>query len=163
MPMVILQFQFTNTTDEEQDLVPKFCNWLSQVIYSNIDTKINRKKISLRLNYILDKAQWVNWEKDKYNLSVSDIMQKINTSIYCEQYRKNIWKIRINPNINIPHSTTSIDRLIRFINYGDNYMRGTGMFSNLEHKYNHTELMSMWQMFCMKNLGIMSYAKIITR
>lgn len=163
MPMMILQFQILNTTDEEQDQVKEFCYWLCSVLYSKIDTKINRRKISLRINYILEQVTWVKWNSDKYNLSVSAIMRAIRDSIDIEQQRDNMWKIQINPNILIPYSNTSIDRLIRFINYGDNKQRATGMFTNLEREFNHKELNSMWQLFILRNLGSMSQAKIISR
>jgi hypothetical protein len=161
--MMILQFQLTNTTDNEQDLIPSFCNFICDYIYAHIDTKINRRKIGLRLNYILDEATWVNWNKDKYDITVSEIMEAIHYAICYEQYRNNIWRIQIDASIPIPYSSTSIDRLVRFLNYGDNYERATGMFTNLEHKINHTELNRLWLLFIMKNLGYMSQAKIITR
>ena len=161
--MMIIQFQFTNTTDDEQELIPYFCDWLCSILYSNIDTKINRRKIDLRLDYIIEKAQWVNWGADKYNLTVSEIMYAIHNSITYKQYRNNNWKIIINPNILIPHSTTSIDRLVRFLNYGDNFQRATGIFTNLEREYNHNRLNTLWNMFVLKNLGGMSNAKIISR
>ena len=163
MPMMIIQFQLTNTSEEEQQLVPDFCEWLDNIIYSDIDTKINRKKISLRLNYILDKVTWVNWHNDKYNLSTPEIMEAIAMGLSYEQYKDNIWKVQINPNILIPHSDTSIDRLIRFLNYGDAKQRATGIFSNLEREYNHKRLNSLWQMFVVKELGTMTQAKIISR
>ena len=104
MPMMILQFQMLNTTDEEQDLVKDFCYWLCNVVYNKIDTKINRRKISLRINYILEQVTWVKWNSDKYNLSVSAIMRAIRDSIDIEQQRNNMWKIQINPNVLIPYS-----------------------------------------------------------
>ena len=161
--MMILQFQILNTTYEEQDQVKEFCYWLCSVLYSKIDTKINRRKISLRINYILEQVTWVKWNSDKYNLSVSAIMRAIRDSIDIEQQRDNMWKIQINPNVLIPYSNTSIDRLIRFINYGDNKQRATGIFTNLEREFNHKELNSMWQLFILRNLGSMSQAKIISR
>lgn len=163
MLMNIIQFQFTNTTDDEQDLIPSFCDWLGSILYSNIDTKINRRKIDLRLNYIIDEAQWINWTNDKYNLTVSEIMYAIQDSITYKQYKDNIWKIIINPNILIPHSYTSIDRLVRFLNYGDNIQRATGIFTNLEREYNFNKLNTLWNMFILRNLGGMSNTKIITR
>lgn len=163
MLMLILQFQFTNTTDEEQDIIPDFCMWLCAILFSQINTKINRKKIGLRLDYILEKATWVNWNSDKYNLTVSEIMERIYDSLTYEQQRYNKWKIIINQNILIPYSNTSIDRLVRFINYGDNFQRATGMFTNLEKEYNHSKLHTLWNMYVLKELGTTSQAKIITK
>lgn len=161
--MVIIQFQFTNTTDEEQELIPDFCNWLCSILYSKIDTKINRKKIYLRLDYLLNQANWINWGKDKDNITVSEIMTAIYDSMTYQQHRDNNWKICINTNVLIPHSFTSIDRLIRFLNYGDNFQRATGIFTNLEHEYNYNKLNILWNMYTLRQLGGMSNAKIISR
>lgn len=161
--MVIIQFQFTNTTDEEQELIPDFCNWLCSILYSKIDTKINRKKIYLRLDYLLNQANWINWGKDKDNITTSEIMTAIYDSMTYQQHKDNNWKICINTSVLIPHSFTSIDRLIRFINYGDNFQRATGIFTNLEREYNHNKLNTLWNIFTLKQLSGMSNAKIISR
>ena len=41
--MLIRQFQFTNITEEELEIIPDFCEWLCQQMYSYIDNKINRR------------------------------------------------------------------------------------------------------------------------
>ena len=161
--MMLLQFQFTNTTQEEREVIPDFCEWLCDILFSKINTKINRKKISLRLNYILEQVNWINWGKNKYSLSTSDIIDAIYESITYKQYKDNIWKIFIDTNILIPYSYTSIDRLIRFINYGDNKQRGTGIFPGLEQDYNFKQLNGLWEIYCMKNLNSSTDVKIITR
>lgn len=163
MLMLIIQFQFMNTTDEEQELIPNFCNWLCSVLYSKIDTKINRKKIYLRLDYLLNKVDWIVWGKDKDDITVSEIMTAIYESIIYQQHRNNNWTICINTNVLIPHSLTSIDRLIRFLNYGDNIQRATGIFTDLEREYNHNKLNTLWNLYTLKNTGSMSNAKIISR
>lgn len=144
-------------------MIPSFNNWLCDVIFSKLNTKINRKKISLRLNYILDSVDWVTWKKDKYNLTVSEIVNAIYSSLMCEEYKNNLYQLRINTNVLIPHSVTSIDRLIRFINYGDNKQRATGIFSNLEHEFNHKELNNLWQLYLLKSGLGMTDSTIIAR
>ena len=48
--MILFQFQFSQVEDEkEYDLIPDFCKWLCDQIYTRIDTKINRRKIQLRI------------------------------------------------------------------------------------------------------------------
>ena len=79
------------------------------------------------------------------------------------EYKDNLWKIEINSNILIPNSYTSIDRLIRFINYGDNVCAGTGMFTKLEQEYGHHQLNAIWNYFIIKELGHPAQSKIIAR
>ena len=162
MPMMLLQMQFTKIIEQERNFIPDFCNWLGVVIFSEINNKINRKKISLRMKYILEKVNWVNWNSDKYSLTTTDILNAIRNAIDYEEYKNNTWKIIINPNIFIPYSNTSIDRLVRFLNYGDYKQRGTGMF-NLEKQYDHKKLNQLWQLFLTKNLGCMTTSKIISK
>ena len=69
--MVLLQFKFINLTDDEQQLISAFNTWLCDVVFNKIYTKINRKKVSLRLNYILNDVRWIQWQNNKYNIKHS--------------------------------------------------------------------------------------------
>lgn len=161
--MVILQFQFTDLTDNEQEIIPDFCKFLKYLMLAKLNTKINRKKISLRLKYIIEEASWVKWDNNKkYNTDLNDVIDAIMKSIVAVPYKNNIWKIEVNSNILIPNSYTSIDRLIRFLNYGDTKCKATGMFTNLEHEYNYKKLCSIWTFYVMNELGSTTSAKIIT-
>lgn len=162
MPMMLVQMQFVDISETERDLIPHFCEWLCNIIFSNINNKINRKKVSLRLKYILDEVNWIHWNSDKYSLSVAEIFEAIAKSIDFESYQNNTWKIIINPNVLIPYSNTSIERLVRFINFGDMKQRATGMF-NVEHKYNHKELNVLWKIYISRNMGVLTTSKIISR
>ena len=90
-------------------------------------------------------------------------MDTIYKSITYKEYKDNIWKIGIDDSILIPGTVTSISRLVRFINSGDSNMLGTGMFSTIENRYKGPELMSLWKVFILDNLGELSNSKIITR
>lgn len=162
--MIITQFQFTDIEDDEKALIKEFCNQIKSMMVLKLNTKINRKKISLRLNYIEENANWITWNKSKkYNTSVQDILTNIVDAIIPVEYKDNLWKIEINSNILIPNSYTSIDRLIRFINYGDNVCAGTGMFTKLEQEYGHHQLNAIWNYFIIKELGHPAQSKIIAR
>lgn len=161
--MVILQFQFTNITDEEAKLIPEFCNFLKIKIISELNTKVNRKKVQLRLKYIQEKATWISWQKGKkYELSIKDIFDTISQSMIYKAYKNNIYKIEIDSNMLIPYTYTSIDRLVRFLNFGDNECYATGIFTNIEHKYNHNQLYVLWAYYVLSNLHTNTNAKIIT-
>ena len=54
-----------------------------------------------------------------------------------------------------------MDRLIRFINYGDNEIRATGMFTLIQRYYTYNELQNLWQLYCMRELGYMTDTRII--
>jgi len=161
--MMILQFQFTNLEDNEKEIIPDFCEFLKDLMLAKLNTKINRKKISLRLKYIEEEAKWINWDNNKkYNTSVTDIIESISQSIIAVPYKNNLWKIEIDGNVLIPNSFTSIDRLARFLNYGDIKCRATGIFTNLEHEYRHQKLNAIWNYFIVKELGYNPTSNIIT-
>jgi len=160
--MVILQFQFTNLIEEEREIIPDFCEFLKSLMLAKLNTKINRKKISLRLKYMEDEARWINWNNKKYSTSVQDIIDSIILSLVAVPYKNNLWKIEVNTNVLIPNSYTSIDRLIRFLNYGDIKCKATGMFTKLEHEYRHQKLNGIWNYFILKELGYNTTSTIIT-
>lgn len=160
--MMLLQFQFTQFgSEKEYEIIPDFCEWLGNQMFEYINTKINRKKIELRINYLY-KVPWIKWATKSSYIDVEMIMKAIYQSITFEEYRNNLWKINIDENVLIPNTYTSISRLVRFINYGDNKTRATGMFTNLVHKFNHITLNNLWRIYATNRLGYFSQIKIIT-
>lgn len=159
--MLLLQFQFTNITTDELNIIPEFCNWLCDQIYTKINTSINRRKIQLRLKYLYN-CSWIHWSDKKFNTGVLDIMEAIYDSLTYTPYKNNLWKIHTDINIRIPNSYTAVDRLIRFLNYGDTYYKATGIFTKLQKEFNHQKLNSLWKIYVMNRLGIMSSVKIIS-
>lgn len=159
--MMILQYKFNNVlNDNEYDIIPGFGNWICQQICTKINTKLIRRKIQLRINYLYT-VPWIQWTKHKY-LDVDMIMNTIFKAIYVEQYRKNTWRIRINSNINIPNTNTSIDRLVRFLEFGDINHKSINMFNNIKQYYNNNKLDTLYNMYCLNNLGYYTNTYIIT-
>lgn len=160
MPMLIRQFQFTNITAEELEVIPDFCEFLCQQMFERIDTKINRRKIQLRINYLY-KVPWIEWKRNEV-IGVTDIMKGIFDSFSYDEYKNNTWKIFTNSNVCIPNTYTLMDRLIRFLDFGDMKFPATGIFSTLKKHYDAKKLNSIWQIFVTNRLGMMSDVEIIT-
>ena len=162
--MLILQYQFTNIDDSDSSLMEDFGEFVIQRILETINTKINRKKISIRLKYMIEDAKWINWYgSKKYDTTVQDLMQAVADSFKVVPYKYNLWKIEIDPNVLIPNSSTSIDRFIRFLNYGDTKNKATGIFTKLENNFNHNKLKTLWQFYNFSQLGGLSTAEIIAK
>lgn len=160
--MNILQFQILNTTEQEAKLIPSFCNWLCDQMYEYINNKINRRKISLRIP-MLYKANWIQWKNKQSVIGVSDIMEAIHKSFNCESYKQNIWKINTDTSLLIPNTNTFMDRLIRFIEFGDNKTFGTGMFTGLKKYFTSARLNTMWRVYkTLNNLEYESNVQIIS-
>lgn len=160
--MLLLQFQFEDIdTSKEFELMDDFCKWLCDQIYNTINTSINRRKLSLRMNHLYE-ISWINWDKNhKYDTGVSNIMHSIYKSITYTRHKNNLWIISIDANILIPNTYTSIDRLIRFLNYGDNQYKATGIFTKLAQTFNFKKLNGLWRLFVLNRLGYVTSTKIV--
>ncbi len=161
--MNILKFQIVNATEDELDLVPEFIDEIYIKMFKYINNFVSRKKIAIRLNYLLNDVNWIQWTKSKYNTSVEDIINSIWYSLDYNRQRNNTYNLRINPDIKIPNSATSIDKLIRFIEYGDIKYKATGMFNKMIQSVDIIRLNSMWQVFILQHLQIQSKAKLIQK
>ena len=158
--MMLLQFQITNTTLEEKELMFEFGEWLCEQIYTDINTYINRRKIQLKIPYLYQ-VKWIEWNKVKF-LDTESIMEAIYKSLIPKPQRNYVWKIIIDKNVVIPNTYSSIDKLIRFLNFGDNTYKGSGMFTNIIHKYTNIKLNNLWRLFITRKLGFMSQGEIIS-
>lgn len=158
--MMLLQFQLTNTSKEEKEIMLEFGDWLCEQIYSDINTYINRRKIQLKIPYLYQ-VNWISWANSKY-IDTEMIMNSIHTSLIAKPQRNNICKLIIDNNVLIPNTYTSIDKLIRFLNFGDTIYKGSGMFTTIIHKYNNKKLNNLWKIFATRELGIMSRGEIIS-
>ena len=152
--MTILQINFSDVNDAELRSIPDFMQELASVIVTKLNTKINRKKIKLRLNYMLEDAEWVNWLPNlKYNTTIDDIINAIGKSITVREYKNNTWKLEVLEDIKIPNSITPISRFIRFFNYGDNVYHPTGFFTNLSGELRGNKIYSYWNLY-LRTIGI---------
>ena len=157
--MMISQFQFTNISDEEIEIIPEFGDFLIDYIYEKINTKFNRLKINTKIKYLYT-VQWISWKKKEIDIDI--ILEAIYNSIIFREYKDNIWKIEIDSSAKIPNTNTGIDRFIRFLNYGDIYNKGMGLFTNITNSLGFYILNDLWRVFVVRELGMMTQVKIIS-
>lgn len=159
--MLIKQIQFTNCTEEELELIPDFMEWLIDNIYSYMNNKINRRKIQLRLKY-LSTVPWIHWTSENYT-DVQTIMENIYESFTYEEQQYGKWVLTTNSNIVLPHTSTSIDRIIRFLEYGDIKFNATGMFNKIKNEYKFHKVNNLWRMFLLSKYQIgITESKLLT-
>lgn len=159
--MLIKQIQFTNCTEEELELIPDFMEWLIDNIYSYMNNKINRRKIQLRLKY-LSTVPWIHWTGENYT-DVQTIMENIYESFTYEEQQYGKWVLTTNSNIVLPHTSTSIDRIIRFLEYGDIKFNATGMFNKIKNEYKFHKVNNLWRMFLLSKYQIgITESKLLT-
>ena len=150
--MLIKQIRFENLNDDEVNIIPDFLEWLILQIYSNLNNTMNRRKIKTRSQYLL-KVSWINWKSKNKEIDLQDLMQAIFDSFSYEKNRINTWSLKTNNHIMIPNTNTSIDRFIRFIEYGDANLKGLGIFSKLINAYKSNKLNTLWNIFTTDQLG----------
>lgn len=159
--MLIKQIQFTNCTEEELELIPDFMEWLIDNIYSYMNNKINRRKIQLRLKY-LSTVPWIHWTSENYT-DVQTIMENIYESFTYEEQQYGKWVLTTNSNVILPHTSTSIDRIIRFLEYGDIKFNATGMFNKIKNEYKFHKVNNLWKMFLLSKYQIgITESKLLT-
>lgn len=156
--MNIIQYQITHA-GKDIELLDEFNEWLCEQMYMYLNTYINRKKIQLRINYLY-KAKWIKW-RTKY-IDTEMIMQAIRESITYEKYKNNVVRINTDMNVLIPNTNTSIDRLIRFLNFGDEKINATGMVTALTNKFSYKYLNNLWGYFIHTYTGEFSTARLIS-
>lgn len=113
MKLIKYGIEYGNT-EESKELL-NFGYYICDLIYSEINTKLVRKKIQLRIPYLYT-VNWIQWKR-KY-IDVDDIMKTIYESLEVKPERYN-YVIYINEETTIPNSITKADKLIRFLDAGD--------------------------------------------
>ena len=113
MKLIKYGIEYGNT-EESKELL-NFGYYICDLIYSEINTKLIRKKIQLRIPYLYT-VNWIQWKR-KY-IDVEDIMKTIYESLEVKPERYN-YVIYINEETTIPNSITKADKLIRFLDAGD--------------------------------------------
>lgn len=113
MKLIKYGIEYGNTEESKQLI--DFGYYICDLIYSEINTKLIRKKIQLRIPYLYT-VNWIQWKR-KY-IDVDDIMKTIYESLEVKPERYN-YVIYINEETTIPNSITKADKLIRFLDAGD--------------------------------------------
>ena len=162
--MVLIQFQVVNFESEELQQTISFCKWLlDNIILYYIIENSNTDKIKIRINK-LQEVEWIKWKKNKkIKLKYDEIINAITKCIIIKKYRNNVYKIETNENVLIPNTYTSIDRLIRYINSGDNELPATNIFTDIKNKLNYMQLNSYWKFFISNELGYFTDSKLNTQ
>lgn len=113
MKLIKYGIEYGNTEESKQLI--DFGYYICDLIYSEINTKLIRKKIQLRIPYLYT-VNWIQWKR-KY-IDVDDIMKTIYESLEVKPEKYN-YVIYINEETTIPNSVTKADKLIRFLDAGD--------------------------------------------
>ena len=155
--MLLTQFRFENLANEEKELLPEFFKQLKKILMNEITPTV-KLKIAIRVPYLY-KVNWILWKTKK--IEVDDIINAIYKAIKIYSTQDNIYKVVIDENATIPNTYSPLNRLVRFLEYGDINYKGLGLFTRIEHLYNYKKLNGIWRAVVMQEYGDIFSSRII--
>lgn len=156
---MLVRMQFENLTDDERDRIRDFLNWLCEKIFIYMNRDANKRRIDTRLNYI-KRARWIEWISSK-DITTDMIMASIKKCFKIRK-RKETWEIYFDNRVLIPNTRTPITKFLKFIDNGDNIVKGTGMIQFIRRKFNHVQLNKWWKAYIMLKTSSITKGKIIS-
>lgn len=156
---MLVRMRFENLDEPELKYIKGFLNWLCEKIFIYLNREANRKRIEARLEY-MKKVRWINWIGSK-DITVDMLMKSVQQCFKIRK-RKEIWEIYFDDRIMIPNTNTPITKFLRFIDSGDNKVKGTGMIQFIRRRFNHVQLNKWWQTYIFMKTCTLTHGKIIS-
>ena len=156
---MLVRMRFENLTETERSYIRDFLKWLCEKIFIYLDRAANRRKIEARLNYI-KRVRWIDWVGER-DITTDELMQSIQKCFKIRK-RKELWEIYFSDSVLIPNTRTPVTKFLRFIDHGDNIVKGTGMIQFIRRKFTHLQLNKWWQTYIMLKTSAYSGGKIIS-
>lgn len=156
---MLVRMRFENLTDEERNMIRGFLNWLCDKIFIYLNRAANRRRIEPRLEYI-KKVRWIEWTGPK-DITIDMLMEAVRKCFKIRK-RKELWEIYFDNRVMIPNTNTPITKFLRFMDNGDNIVRGTGMIQFIRRRFTHIQLNKWWQAYIMMKTSTYTKGKIIS-
>lgn len=156
---MLVRMRFENLTDNERSMIRGFLNWLCDKIFIYLNKDANRKRIEARLEY-MKKVRWVEWIGSK-DITVDMLMEAVRKCFKIRK-RKELWEIYFDNRVMIPNTRTPITKFLRFMDNGDNIVKGTGMIQFIRRRFNYMQLNKWWKAYVMLKTSTMTNGKIIS-
>ena len=111
-----------------------FCRYIIRWIRVDLVRETNFNSVQLRLD-LLQYASWVNFNNGKFQrISAKRFIQLVCDSLIYQK-RKNTYTITINKNKLFPGTTTPLYKIVKFVDIGNDIVRGSYFLKRLEIKY----------------------------
>lgn len=155
-----LEFNIDNLNKEEKDIIPEFCNMLTESIQNDIRNNIRYSKINSREEDILS-LNWINWIRKPKSYNMVKLGYLIVESITCKHIEKNLYSIAINRKVYMPLTRTKLSRVARFLDRGNESTPPINFISPIFAKY-RKNINKYWKAFVSVKLKIIDTKEIIT-
>lgn len=141
---MIIRFNLECMSKRQREIIPEFLDGLVSQLKGEIVRSTTPSKLLMREQYILN-ASWIRWKKKPRHINMKSL---INYIVGCIQWveRDDNYIIEVNRLRLIPNSYTSIYALARFLDRGNNVMKGTSFMSKVFHKY-RLNINDYWKSF----------------
>lgn len=146
--MILLEYRLAKVSSNQLEYIQGFNQYLINNIYDNIiNTKFTRTKIMIRLKNIDKKVNWIRWTNNIKSIDIDDLMDLIKNNIEVKAYKNNIYKIIIDKYVLIPNTLTPLERLLRYIEFGDTKTKGIRLLNYIKQQYTFNTINSLFSMY----------------
>ncbi len=141
---MIIEFNLESMSRRQKEIIPEFLDGLISQLKREIVRSTTTSKLLIKEQYILD-ASWIRWKKKPKHIKMKSLINYIIGCIHWIE-RDNKYIIEVDRLRMIPNSYTSVYALARFLDRGNNVMRGTAFMSKVFHKY-RLNINDYWKSF----------------
>lgn len=141
---MVIEFNTKYMSKRQKEIIPEFLDGLVAQLKREIVRSTSLSKLLIRERYILN-ATWIRWKKKPRHINMKSLVNYIVGSIQWVE-RDNSYIIEVNRAKLIPNSYTSIYALARFLDRGNNLIKGTSFISKVFHKY-RLKINDYWKSF----------------
>ena len=126
----------------------RFSKFLLRYVKNDFRVAFVDKRVRFRFELLLE-SNWITWSNNFKKPSIRQIQKFILDAI---QYRRirNTYIIDINPTIMLPGTDVTIYSIVRFINYGNDAVKGCYLFSRIFDKY-QKNIINYWRAYFIRS------------
>lgn len=126
----------------------RFSKFLLRYVKNDFRVAFVDKRVRFRFELLLE-SNWITWSNNFKKPSIRQIQKFILDAI---QYRRirNTYIIDINPTIMLPGTDVTMYSIVRFINYGNDAVKGCYLFSRIFDKY-QKNIINYWRAYFIRS------------
>lgn len=137
-----------------------FCSYLLAEIQEEIANNINYRKMESREKYLIS-AKWMRWTSRVYHINMISLAYRIANSFICTKREMNgQYVIQIDPKLYMYNSKTKLSTVARFLDKGNEKVRGTWFISSVLNRYTRN-INRYWYAYASRKLGRIRVSKMV--
>lgn len=154
--MIIKKLQFSSITEEDEQMLPNFLEFLRYLFFNSVITPDIQNKMFVLIKY-LEKKNII----PKDSLSLKEFLDLILYSTKFKKSKANQIIIEIDRPTKFKGTNKTINSIIKFINSGNKEISGTRFLLKLEEQYSANQLNKLWKSYVMSRVGYIPASNIL--